>query len=272
LPDQPTQRHPIMIYEICAQTDQGLVRINNEDAVAFDAQTGLCLLADGMGGYKAGEVASQMAVTSLNLALGPWLLKASGQVTSQELRRTIEACVENANHSIFSAACTHPEYEGMGTTLVVGVFSEGRLLLGHIGDSRCYRLRGQNLQQITRDHSLLQEQVDAGLMTPEQALTAPHKNLITRALGVEHSVLVEINEHQVILDDLYLMCSDGLSDMVLDADIAAILNAAGTLEEKALKLVAAANQGGGRDNISVVLVHATEEASRRGLLSRMLGK
>jgi len=260
-----------MIYEICAQTDQGLVRINNEDAVAFDAPTGLCLLADGMGGYKAGEVASHMAVTSIMLEFAPWL-QAGSQVPTEELRRHMQTCVGNVNHSIFSAACTHPEYEGMGTTLVVGVFTEGRLVLGHIGDSRCYRLRGQNLQQITRDHSLLQEQVDAGLITPEQALTAPHKNLITRALGVEYSVLVEINEHQVMLDDLYLMCSDGLSDMVLDADIAAILHTAGTLEEKAIKLVDAANQGGGRDNISVLLAHAREDASRRGLLSRMLGK
>jgi len=261
-----------MIYDICAQTDQGLVRQNNEDAVAFDAQTGLCLLADGMGGYKAGEIASRMAVAFIGLELGPWLLQAGSRASARELRRTLETCVDNVNHSIFSAACSNPEYEGMGTTLVVGVFVESRLVLGHIGDSRCYRLRGQDFQQITRDHSLLQEQIDAGLMTPEQALTSPHKNLITRALGVEDSVLLEINEHRVELDDLYLMCSDGLSDMVLDADIAIILNAFGSLEQKALKLVAAANQGGGRDNISVLLVHATEDASRRGLLSRMLGK
>ena len=102
----------------------------------------------------------------------------------------------------------------MGTTLVAGVFQDGRLVLGHVGDSRCYRLRGQAFQQITKDHSLLQEQIDAGLMTPEQALTSPNKNLVTRALGVEEAVLVEINEHRVELGDLYLMCSDGLSDMV----------------------------------------------------------
>ncbi|MBH2018792.1 Stp1/IreP family PP2C-type Ser/Thr phosphatase [Polaromonas sp.] len=263
-----------MMYEIFAQTDQGLIRKNNEDAVAFDPQTGLCLLADGMGGYNAGEIASGMAITFIRQELGSWLLEAGNRASARELRRTMETCAHNVNHSIFSAACSNPDYEGMGTTLVAGVFAEGRLMLGHIGDSRCYRLRGQVFQQITKDHSLLQEQIDAGLMTPEQALTAPHKNLITRALGVEDSVLIEISEHRVELGDLYLMCSDGLSDMLLDGAMAAILNTSGTLRQKALQLVAAANESGGRDNISVLLVHAqaTEDESRRGLLSRMLGK
>jgi serine/threonine protein phosphatase PrpC len=262
----------MMMYEICTQTDQGRVRKNNEDALAFDPQTGLCLLADGMGGYNAGEIASGMAVSFIQQELRPWLLQVGGQASARELRRTMQTCVGNANHSIFSAACANPDYEGMGTTLVAGVFQEGRLVLGHIGDSRCYRLRGQAFQQITKDHSLLQEQIDAGLMTPEQALTAPHRNLITRALGVEDAVVVEINEHRVELGDVYLLCSDGLSDMVRDAAMAAILGGGGTLPQKALKLVAAANECGGRDNISVVLVHATEDTSRRGLLSRMLGK
>lgn len=260
------------MYEICTQTDQGRVRKNNEDAVAFDAQTGVCLLADGMGGYKAGEVASAMAVASINQELSSWLLQNGGRASVKELRRTMEACVDNVNHAILSAACSNPDYEGMGTTLVAAVFMEGRLVLGHIGDSRCYRLRDQAFLQVTKDHSLLQEQVDAGLMTAEQALVSPNKNLITRALGVEDSVVIEINEHKVELGDLYLMCSDGLSDMVPDTVIAAILDGSGTLLQKAQRLVAAANEGGGRDNISVVLIHATEDASKRGLLSRMLGK
>lgn len=262
----------MMMYEICSQTDQGRLRKNNEDAVAFDAQTGLCLLADGMGGYNAGEVASGMAVAFISLELGRWLSQFDSQASAREIRRTMEICVENVNHSIFNAACSNHDYEGMGTTLVVAVFQEGRLVLGHIGDSRCYRLRGQVFQQITKDHSLLQEQVDAGLMTPEQALTAPHKNLITRALGVDEVVSVEINEHRVELGDVYMMCSDGLSDMVRDAAMAAILGAPGTLQQKALLLVAAANEAGGRDNISVVLVRAAEDTTRRGLVSRILGK
>ncbi|CDS53069.1 Protein serine/threonine phosphatase PrpC, regulation of stationary phase [Polaromonas sp. CG9_12] len=261
-----------MMYEVFAQTDQGLVRKNNEDALAFDPKTGLCLLADGMGGYNAGEVASSMAVAFLRQELTAWLSQPGSRASVRELRRAMETCVNQVNHSIFSAAWSNPDYAGMGTTLVAGVFLEARLVLGHIGDSRCYRLRGGVLHQITKDHSLLQEQVDAGLMTAEQALTSPHRNLITRALGVEDAVSVEINEHRVEPGDLYLMCSDGLSDMVLDPVIAAILNAAGTLQQKAAALIRVANDGGGRDNISVLLVQAAEDETRRGLLSRMLGK
>ena len=260
----------MMMYEICAQTDRGRVRRNNEDALLFDAQTGVCLLADGMGGYNAGEVASKMAVTFINLELGRWLLQ-SPKAQTGEICRMLEICVENANHSIFSAAWANPDYEGMGTTLVAGIFQQDRLLLGHIGDSRCYRLRGQSLVQITKDHSLLQEQVDAGLLTPEQALISPNKNLITRALGVEDVVQPEINEHPVKPGDLYLMCSDGLSDMIKHGVIAAILAGTHTLPQKAAQLVAAANQAGGHDNISVLLVQALDDTDKRGLLSRTPG-
>ena len=261
----------MMMYEICAQTDRGRVRRNNEDALAFDVQTGVCLLADGMGGYNAGEVASTMAVTFINLELVRWLSQ-NPQAQPREVRRTLQSCVENANHSIFNAACCNPDYEGMGTTLVAGIFQEDRLLLGHIGDSRCYRLRGQSLVQITKDHSLLQEQLDAGLVTPEQALTSRNKNLITRALGVEDAVRLEINEHRVEPGDLYLMCSDGLSDMVGYEVMAAMLGGTRTLPQKAAQLVAAANHAGGRDNISVLLVQARDDTGKRGLLSRMPGK
>ncbi|MDQ3058993.1 MAG: Stp1/IreP family PP2C-type Ser/Thr phosphatase [Pseudomonadota bacterium] len=262
-----------MMYQICTQTDLGLVRKNNEDAVAFDADTGLCLLADGMGGYNAGEVASGMAVAFIKSEMGRWLAQAGVQATTKEVRRAMGICVENANHSILHAARSNRHYEGMGTTLVMGVFQENRLMLGHIGDSRCYRLRAQELVQLTKDHSLLQEQIDAGLVTPEQALTAQNRNLITRALGVEDEVLLEINEHRLEPGDIYLMCSDGLSDMVSDADIAVILrDARSTLEQKKLALVEAARKGGGRDNIAVLLVLVTEDLAPRGLLSRMLGK
>jgi protein phosphatase len=160
----------------------------------------------------------------------------------------------------------------MGTTLVVGVFQDGRLLLGHVGDSRCYRLRGQSLQQITKDHSLIQEQLDAGLITAEQAFNSLNRNLVTRALGIEDMTLVDVNEHRVEVGDLYLMCSDGLSDMLTDEGIADIVRGAGTLVHKAGQLIDAANAAGGRDNISVLLAHAKEDPSRRGLLSRILGK
>ncbi|SFC29217.1 protein phosphatase [Polaromonas sp. OV174] len=261
-----------MTYEICTQTHLGLLRENNEDVVEFDALSGLCILADGMGGYNAGEVASGMAAAFIKSEMGRWLAQAGRQASSREVRRAMEICVDNANHSIFNAAHSNRQYAGMGTTLVVGVFQDGRLMLGHIGDSRCYRLRGREFQQITKDHSLLQEQLDAGLITPQQAQVSLNKNLVTRALGVEDTVLLEVNEYRVDAGDLYLMCSDGLSDMISDASIAAILLHPTPLEHKALMLVAAANESGGRDNISVLLAQATEDSAKRGLLSRMLGK
>lgn len=261
-----------MIYDFCSQTDPGLTRNNNEDALAFDAATGLCILADGMGGYNAGEIASAMAVAFIKSEMSHWLSRAGRQATAREVRQALEISVDNANHSIFNAAHSNPEFAGMGTTLVVGVFQDGRLLLGHVGDSRCYRLRGQVFQQITKDHSLIQEQLDAGLITPEQAFTSPNRNLVTRALGIEDMTLVEVNEHRVEVGDLYLMCSDGLSDMVTDEGIAAIVRGGGTLAHKARQLIDASNEAGGRDNISVLLAHAKEDPSRPGLLSRMLGK
>ena len=261
-----------MMYEFCAQTDPGLVRKNNEDTVAFDSDTGLCLLADGMGGYNAGEVASAMAVSFINSEMGRWLAQAGVQATAKEVHRAMEICVENANHSILHAARSNRHYEGMGTTLVMGIFQEDRLMLGHIGDSRCYRLRGRELAQLTKDHSLLQEQIDAQLITPEQALTALNRNLITRALGVDDEVLLDVNEYRLEPGDIYLMCSDGLSDMASDADIAAILCGSCSMEQKKLALIEAAKRGGGRDNISVVMVQVTKDPARRGLLSRMLGK
>lgn len=261
-----------MIYEICTDTDPGLARENNEDAVAFEAQTGLCILADGMGGYNAGEIASGMACAFIKSEMSRWLSQAGKSASSKEVKRAMEICVQNANHSIFNAANSNPQYAGMGTTLVVGVFQADRLMLGHIGDSRCYRLRGGAFQQITKDHSLLQEQIDAGLITPEQALTSANKNLVTRALGVEDSVLLDVTEHRVEADDLYVMCSDGLSDMVRDKSIADIMIGNAALEQKGKQLIAAANAGGGRDNISVVLIHTKEEAVKRSLFSRILGK
>ena len=260
------------MYEICTDTDSGMIRENNEDAVAVDPVTGLCALADGMGGYNAGEVASSMACAFIKSEMSRWLSEAGKNANAKEVKRAMEICVENANHSIFNAANSNPQYTGMGTTLVVGVFQAGRLVLGHIGDSRCYRLRGNDFQQITKDHSLLQEQIEAGLLTPEQALTSSNKNLVTRALGVEDAVLLDVSEHIVEDGDLYLMCSDGLSDMVRDAALATILQGHFTLEQKGRQLINAANSNGGRDNISVILTHAKHPALQRGILSRMLGK
>ena len=261
-----------MNFEHFCLTDTGQVRDNNEDAVAYDAHNQIAVLADGMGGYNAGEVAAAMAISFVTTELGRWLAEGGAQASGRELRRAMEVCLDNANRSIFNAANTNPHYSGMGTTLVMGVFQDARCFIGHVGDSRCYRLRESRLAALTRDHSLLQEQIDAGLLTPEQAQFATHKNLVTRALGVEDTVLLEVNEYRVEDEDLYLFCSDGLSDMMSDERIAAIMLTAGTLEEKAQALVDGANDSGGRDNISVILAYARSRPIRKGLLSRMLGK
>ena len=245
-----------MNFEFHAETDRGRTRSNNEDSVVVDETAALAVLADGMGGYNAGEVASGMATNFICTELGRWLLEAPAQVTDVDVRRAMDICVDNANRSIFNAANSNPQYEGMGTTLVVGVFRGGRLLLGHIGDSRAYRWRDGKLTQLTRDHSLLQEQIDAGLLTPEQAALSNNKNLVTRAVGVEDIVLLETHLHAVQANDWYLMCSDGLSDMLDDPVIAEILAQHSTLSDAAKALVQAANEAGGRDNIAVILVAA----------------
>jgi protein phosphatase len=246
-----------MTIEIHAAVDPGRARSNNEDSVATDDSVALAVLADGMGGYNAGEVASSMATSFISSEMGRWLREASSQASDAEVRRAMDICVDNANRAIFNASNANPQYAGMGTTLVVACFREDRVLVGHVGDSRCYRLRAGRLQQITRDHSLLQEQIDAGLITPEQAAFSSNKNLVTRAVGVEDNVLLEAHQHDVQPGDLFLMCSDGLSDMLDDGSIAQVLLANEALETCAKALVAAANDAGGKDNISVILVRAS---------------
>jgi protein phosphatase len=245
-----------MTIEMLAAVDPGRARSNNEDSVATDESVALAVLADGMGGYNAGEVASNMATSFIRTELGRWLREASGQASDAEVRRAMDICVDNANRAIFNSANANPQYAGMGTTLVVAVFREDRVLLGHVGDSRCYRLRGGRLQQITRDHSLLQEQIDAGLITPEQAAFSANKNLVTRAVGVEDSVQLETHQHDIQPGDLYMMCSDGLSDMLDDPAIAQLLIAHESLESGIRALIDAANDAGGKDNISVILMRA----------------
>jgi protein phosphatase len=261
-----------MIYRFNAKTDPGRARDNNEDSVAFDEVTGTAVLADGMGGYNAGEIASGMATAFIKSELSRWLTEAGSSASTKEVRRAMEICVDNANLAIFNAANSNASYSGMGTTLVVAVFRGDTLLVGHIGDSRCYRLRGGVLDQITKDHSLLQEQIDAGLISLEQAATSSIKNLVTRALGVDDSVVLEVNEHTLEVGDLYLLCSDGLSDMVDDAAIAKIVSADADLDYKATQLIDAANANGGRDNISVLMVEVKEATEKRGLIARLLGK
>ena len=256
------QRLPVpLTIELSAAVDPGRARSNNEDSVALDNDVALAVLADGMGGYNAGEVASNMATSFIVGELGRWLREASIQAGDQDVRRAMDICVDNANRAIFNAANANPQYAGMGTTLVVAVFRGNRLLVGHVGDSRAYRLRAGRLQQITRDHSLLQEQIDAGLITPEQAAFSANKNLVTRAVGVEDTVLLETHQHDVAPGDVYLLCSDGLSDMLDDSTIAQIMLSYESLDACCKSLIEAANDAGGKDNISVILARAAGGAA-----------
>ena len=239
--------------EVAGATDTGQVRSHNEDAIHCDAERGLVILADGMGGYNAGEVASGMACDFIRAELGRWLQEAAQNASDSDVKRAMDICVDNANRAIFNAANSNPTFSGMGTTLVLGVFRSGRLLMGHIGDSRGYRLRGGQLQQITKDHSLLQEQMDAGLITAEQAATSTNKNLVTRALGVEDAVLLEVNEHRVEPGDLFLMCSDGLSGVVDDAHTSKVLGQKlppGRTADLLLKQALDAGEGVGANGVS----------------------
>lgn len=261
-----------MSYTFVAQTDPGRVRANNEDSVDFDQVSGLAVLADGMGGYQAGEVASALATGHIKSELSRWLQAHGEPGNLRDIRQAVYSCVANANALILASARANPEHLGMGTTLVLAIFRGPNLILGHVGDSRCYRLRGGALQQLTRDHSVLQEQIDAGLLTPAQAALSSDRNLVTRALGVEGAAKLELNDFPVQDGDLYLLCSDGLTDMVQDAGIAATLRHLTTLDQMAQDLVHMANQNGGRDNIAVVLVRASEAKRRRHFLARLLGR
>ena len=253
-----------MQLEFFSATDTGRARSNNEDSVAIDEGCGLLTLADGMGGYNAGEVASSMATGFIRTELGRWLHEAADSASDEDVRRAMDICVDHANRSIFNAANANAQYAGMGTTLVVAVFRGTRLLLGHVGDSRAYRLRDGRLSQITRDHSLLQEQIDARLITVEQASFSANKNLVTRAVGVEETVVLETHLHDVQTGDVLLLCSDGLSDMLDTAAIAGVLRRHSVLAEAGTALIAAANEAGGKDNIAVVLARVVRASGPAG--------
>lgn len=250
--------------QIVSRSDSGMVRSHNEDAVFVNASCGLVILADGMGGYNAGEVASAMATSLLGSELekilgrsSPYRAGAEGRINVHPL---IEAEIAHANTAIYQSAQSQPQYAGMGTTLVMAVFHDNSITVAHIGDSRLYRYRGGKLMLLTRDHSLLQEQIDSGMITREEARRSQNRNLVTRALGVDPAVEPEIRDYDTLPGDLYLLCSDGLNDMVEDQEIEHALQALGAnLELVATQLVQMANDNGGRDNVSVVLIRVLRE-------------
>ena len=260
------------------QTDTGRVREHNEDTIATDSDVGLLVLADGMGGYNAGEVASGIAVKTITNLVREGLLREDlGSIDrSTGLTRpsiVLRDAITRANKIIYQTARSQAECEGMGTTVVAALFYDNRISIAHVGDSRLYRQRGSQIAQVTMDHSLLQELVDRGFYSPEEAQRAANKNYVTRALGVEPQVEVEVQEHPVDKGDVYILCSDGLSDMVEDEDIRLTISTFGAnLDTVAKQLIQLANENGGRDNVSVVLAQAVEAfPASRGVMDKLLG-
>lgn len=266
-------------FEMFALTDVGIKRTHNEDCVGANSTFGYAVLADGMGGHNAGEVASSMAVDLVGRLLQKNLPKMPEGKIDDETGFTGESmlvrnAVSMANNAILETSQARPECAGMGTTVVAAIFYGDRLTAAHVGDSRMYRLRDDLLTHVTEDHSLIQEQVRRGLLTADDARNSSIKNLVTRALGIEADVEPDIVEDIVRHGDIYLICSDGLTDVVPDEAIRLTLTQfAKDLRKAASQLVQLANDAGGPDNISVILIRTGKQFQRkRGLVSRMLGR
>ena len=260
-----TRKNVSEALEIVVKTDSGRVRGHNEDAVFANPNLGIVILADGMGGYNAGEVASGMATTVLASELESAFATTPPHALDRGSGKSYaHAClrdkIASTNLAIHAASESQMQLAGMGTTLVAALFHDNQVTVAHVGDSRLYRLRGDELSVVTRDHSLLQEQIDSGLISREDARYSQNRNLVTRALGVDPAVEAEINDYPVLPGDIYLLCSDGLNDMVEDEEIQLTLQTLSVnLELAATQLIEMANDNGGRDNVSVILVKVLRE-------------
>jgi protein phosphatase len=250
--------------QIAAATDVGCVRANNEDSIGHELSLGIVVLADGVGGHKAGEVASAMAVGIILNELSSLRDLPTGEIDpATELRReTVLVCdaIRKANEAIYTTATRQPNYEGMGTTVAMALFYDNRVTIAHVGDSRVYRLRQGELRQMTRDHSLVAELLERGYFKSwEEAASAGLENAITRSLGLEEDVKPDLREETVQAGDLYLLSSDGLTDMVDDPNLQAILERHAEQPNAAIEeLIAMAKEKGGRDNISAIIVRSLQ--------------
>ena len=249
-----------MRIRYAAASDRGRVRPNNEDAFIADPALGIFAVADGMGGQEAGEVASRMAVDSLREAI-----RSAGkekETFSEELTTVLSSPanvliygIRMANQKICKSSLEKIEYRGMGTTLVAVYFFNSSSIVAHVGDSRLYRLRGQTIEQVTEDHSLVWEHYKRGLITKEALSSSPLKNIVTQALGLHPTLDVDAKELAIQAGDFLILCSDGLSDLVQDEEMVDILqNAAGDLDRACGDLIRLANFRGGKDNITVLLI------------------
>lgn len=240
-----------MQWKIAGLTDVGCVRQNNEDAIGWSDEQGWAVLADGMGGHQAGEVASQMAIDVVSQHLNDC-------EASQRNEDRLSQAVQDANLQIFQRAQDDVTKHGMGTTVVVVCVNDDQIVAANVGDSRLYKYADNALQQMSTDHSLVQEMVAMGVMTPDEALTSNQRNIITRALGLGDTVQVDTWSWPVQQGETFLMCSDGITDVLLDSDIQAIFEQEAEMDHIPTRMVDMAREKGGPDNISVVLMRIDE--------------
>ena len=242
------------------QTDTGSVRDHNEDAIAYNDDIALAVLADGMGGHRGGEMASAITVSTVLDVITKKIKSIEVENTDNDTvysaeSQIIHEAISLANKNVRDSSEAHAQYQGMGTTVVVTLFYDNRFTVAHVGDSRLYRLRDGELEQLTRDHSLMQELIDRDYYTPEQAKNSLNKNLITRAIGIDSKVEIDIQEDVAMVNDIYLLCSDGVTDMIEDELIkSTMIENSQNLEKAASEIIRLANEHGGKDNISAILV------------------
>ena len=253
-----------MQFKACGKTDKGLFRSNNEDRFGIFKDPMLLIVADGMGGHAAGEIASQIAVDTTFDQIKKFYTseqKISGVFDPKlsEEAKQLSAAIRAANQVIYLAAQDNKAWRGMGTTIAaVWLTSLKRALIAHVGDSRVYLVRDKTIRQLTRDHSIIGEQIQQGLLTQEEARDSQIKNFITRALGHRQEVEVDVAELTIQPDDILLLCTDGLNSMVSDEEILSIVSQEKELAEKCDKLIEQANQNGGRDNTAVILAQSSQ--------------
>jgi len=249
------------ILDLAYVTDPGQVRSHNEDSVAGDAAIGFAVLADGMGGHNAGEVASRIAVDVVNATFGSDV-PLPQRLDAERAESFVASTIAAANSAVLALASTDPRYRGMGTTLVLVFWHGNAVTYGHVGDSRLYLLREGRLARLTRDHTIVQEQLEQGSISAEEVRYAAHRNVLTRAVGIDAEVEADLRTSATLPGDVYLLCSDGLTDMMTDDDIRRTLLACATdVSTAAVRLVELANEAGGHDNVSAVVARVLAGSS-----------
>jgi protein phosphatase len=257
---------PLLHIQAGARTDLGRVRKNNEDFYAIEPALQLYVLSDGMGGEAHGEVASQLAVQTIlthckqaeNSRATPIFGESSPDVSERTNR--LASAIHLANRKVFEAATSNPEQSGMGATIVAAWVDAQRLSIAHVGDSRAYLLRAGSMEQLTADHSLVAEKVRVGILTPQEADASEMQSVLTRAVGTSSAVEVDTDEQVLLVGDFVLLCSDGLTRMVTDPEIASTMLTSTSAQESADRLVDLANENGGADNISVIVLRVDEKS------------